>query len=334
MTDTFSVPLEEGKVKCLLCPHLCKIKNGEAGYCRIRRNKAGKIVNEAYRMYSGVSFDPIEKKPLYHFYPGSKILSVGSVGCNMRCQWCQNCEISQTGIEGSRQLVKLTPEDLLKMAREDSRNIGIAYTYNEPTINFESIIEVGELFHSVGLKNVFVSNAYINEEAPTEYLKFADAFNIDSKAFDKSIHQKYTGAKLEPILSNCIKIKKSGCHLELTFLLVPEVNDSVVSFVSFINWISIELGTDTILHISRYFPRYNFSKPATSPQLLEKFYTLASEKLQFVYPGNYNSEGQEATKCPSCGETVIVRRGYTAEIIQGSIGGNCWNCNTKVFVGT
>jgi pyruvate formate lyase activating enzyme len=333
MIDSYSVQLDESKTSCLLCPRKCIISSGEAGFCRIRINREGKIINEAYRLYSGVSFDPIEKKPLYHYYPGSTILSVGSVGCNMHCQWCQNCEISQTGITGSRELLKLSPNDLLKMAFRDSRNIGIAYTYNEPTINFETIIEVGPLFRQEGLKNVFVTNAFISDAVLMEYLKFADAFNVDVKVFDKKTHIKFTGATLEPILSNLIAIKTAGCHLELTYLLIPEVNDDVESFKEFINWINIKLGLDTVFHISRYFPRYNFSNPPTSHDLLEKFYAIAHEKLNFVYIGNYLMHESENTYCPACGELLIIRRGYSTEIIKGYNAGICTKCDSKVFVG-
>ena len=331
MTVKYFQQLSDEKVKCGICPQNCVLKPGNVGSCKVRRNVAGEIQNETYQLYSGISYDPIEKKPLYHFYPGSIILSVGSVGCNMHCQWCQNCEISQQGIEGSSKLVKYTPENLLHVALQKDNNIGIAYTYNEPGINFETVIEVSELFMQNDLKNVMVTNGYVSKEPISEYLKTIDAFNVDIKAFEESAHHKYTGAKLKPVLENLILIKTAEKHLELTFLIVPGVNDNPRHFKKFIKWMSSELGMDVPLHISRYFPRYKYDNSPTSESVLEKFCNMASEKLNYVYAGNISLKNFEQTLCPSCHSVVIWRRGYYAKIEEHSKGGRCGNCGTKIF---
>lgn len=324
--------LSEEKVKCLLCPRNCIIKNGETGNCRIRRNIGGSLTAEAYNLFSSVSFDPIEKKPLYHYFPGRTILSVGSVGCNLHCQWCQNCEISQSGVMEYDRLISYTPEKLLELAKRDSQNIGIAYTYNEPTINFESNIEIAELFKKNELKNVLVTNGYISREPLAEYLEYIDAFNIDIKAFDNDIHIKYTGAKLKPVLDNSITIKESGKHLELTCLIVPGVSDNNDKFEKLVGWISTELGRNIPLHISRYFPRYRYSAGATPESKLEEFCTIAASKLDFVYAGNMHSAIFENTICPVCKATVIRRKGYYAQILADKYDGKCTVCGAKIFV--
>jgi pyruvate formate lyase activating enzyme len=333
MISGFAHKADGDKIQCTLCPRNCRLLSGETGFCHIRRNQDERIINEAYRLYSGISFDPIEKKPLYHFYPGSTILSAGTVGCNMHCQWCQNCEISQTGVKHSRSLTYLEPADLLNMAAKDAKNIGIAYTYNEPTINFESIIETGPLFRNAGYKNVFVTNGYISQEALKEYLQFADAFNVDIKSFNQKIHVKFTGAALKPVLDTCISIRKADCHLELTYLIIPGVNDGIADFSLFLKWVSSELGTSTILHLSRYFPRYKFTSPTTSVQLMQEFYSHAREQFFFTYPGNLIIPGTEDTFCPSCGELLIKRSGYSAVTADGVKDGKCRKCSLKVFTG-
>lgn len=324
--------LGDKKVKCTLCPRNCILKDGVAGYCRIRRNRGGTIINESYRLYSGISFDPIEKKPLYHFFPGRTILSVGSVGCNMRCRWCQNFEISQTCVAETSRLVYYTPDQLLELALRDSNNIGIAFTYNEPTINIESIIEAAENFKLSGLKTVLVTNGYVSPKPLKEYLDLIDAFNVDVKAFDEPTHIKYTGAKLQPVMDNLIEIKKSGKHLELTCLIVPGISDNNTKFQSFISWIVDNLGDDIPLHLSRYYPKYKLETAATSENLIVEFCTHASAKLKFVYAGNVHSLNFENTKCPQCQTLIIQRNGYYSKVLNHIKDGKCSVCGSKIFV--
>lgn len=324
--------LEGGKVHCRLCPHSCKLGEGMAGICRIRRNIGGKLIAEGYETYSAISFDPIEKKPLYHFYPGTEILSVGGLGCNMRCKWCQNCEISQSGVETRVNKKQMTARQLLQLAGSRNKNIGIAYTYNEPTIAFESNIQVARLFRKEGYKNVLVSNGYLSEIPLNEYLKYIDAVNLDIKAFNPITHLQFTGARLEPVLKNAVKIFKAGIHLELTYLVVSSVNDDETEFRDFIKWMVKELGNETPLHISRYFPRHEFNVEATNPATLKSFVKIAQEYLDYIYLGNYISQEYEHTICAECKELIIEREGYHVRVSPLSGDGNCNNCGQKVFV--
>ncbi len=324
--------LEDKKVQCFLCPHSCFISEGRRGVCRIRLNQKGELIPETYRKYSAIGFDPIEKKPLYHFHPGKEILSLGSVGCNMRCKWCQNCEISQTGIEGSRDLIELSPEKIIEKAMQRPENIGLAFTYNEPSISFETVIETATLSKEAGLKNVMVSNGYIGEKAMSVYLDCIDAFNIDIKAFDEEVYKKYANAQLKPVLENLKQINQRGRHLELTYLLVPGVNDDLKKFKSFVDWINNNLGPETVLHISRYFPRYKFSTSATSTFMLEEFAHNAAQKIYFVYGGNYASTKHAHTYCPSCSTVVIRRLGYSIIHTGNKKDGNCPECNKPIYI--
>lgn len=331
MEAAFYNKLENNKVQCFLCPHNCIIAEGRRGVCKVRRNNNGELIAETYQKYSAVGFDPIEKKPLYHFHPGKEILSLGSVGCNMSCKWCQNCEISQVGVDGSRELIELSSEKVIQMAMQRPNNIGLAFTYNEPGISYETVIETASLSKKNNLKNVLVSNGYIGEKALSNYLEIIDAFNIDIKAFENDIYKQYTNAPLQPVLNNLKKINKKGRHLELTYLLVPGVNDNFKKFGELINWIYENLGPETVLHISRYFPRFKFSVRATPTNIIEKFADLAAQKLYFVYAGNYSSTKYSHTYCPHCSTIVIQRMGYSTSIV-GETDGNCPQCNRAVFV--
>ena len=331
MEALFYTKLNDNKVQCTLCPHECILKDGQTGICRIRKNIAGQLQAETYELFSSISFDPIEKKPLYHFFPGKEILSVGSFGCNMRCQWCQNCEISQTGVNSLKSSKHYSQDELINLAQNNPNNIGVAFTYNEPSIAFETNIMVAKLFREKGLKNVMVSNGYMNKPVLTEYLKYIDAFNLDIKGFNSNTHKKYTSARLEFILNNAKTVHKSGIHLELTYLVVPGANDNIEEFEGFVMWIKNELSPNVPLHISRYFPRNKYTRTATTPELLNLFASAASEELNYVYLGNLNSSEYQNTHCPLCLSEVIMRNGYTIYITEKSNKGMCENCNIKIF---
>jgi pyruvate formate lyase activating enzyme len=324
--------LENSFVQCTLCPHNCRLRNGKIGVCRIRKNTDGMLEAETYYKFSAVSFDPIEKKPLYHFHPGKEILSIGSLGCNMHCNWCQNCEISQAGIEENVPTKYFSPDQLLLKAKQRQENIGIAFTYNEPGIAFESNIEIAKLFKKEGFINALISNGYLNSKPLQEYLEYIDAVNLDIKGFDPGKHKRYTGATLQPVLENAKTIFGKGIHLELTYLVVTGVNDSEKEFQSFLQWITSELSANVPLHISRYFPRYNFHTQATPTLTLKKFSDLASDKLKFVYLGNYYSEEYHDTHCSGCNQLLVQRKGYHVLVSSGAEGGECPKCGEKVFV--
>jgi pyruvate formate lyase activating enzyme len=324
--------LENESIKCFLCPHECIIQSGKRGICRVRSNVKGILMAESFQLYSAIHFDPIEKKPLYHFYPGREILSVGSVGCNLRCEWCQNCDISQNGINDGKGLVTISPERLCEMALDYANNIGIAYTYNEPSISYESIILTADLFKEKGLKNIMVTNGYFGIQAREEYIQLMDAFNVDVKAFSDIILKKYTGSTLQPVLDTIKKAKIAGKHVELTYLVIPEINDDEKQFSDFIRWILNETGKETVLHISKYFPRFKMIKPPTQTEKLNLLAQFAGENLDFVYLGNTNSDEYCHTKCPKCNLTLLTRAGYRTEKNRDCKQGVCPNCKTKIFV--
>ena len=330
MEARFYEKIEKNKVHCHLCPHECIIHEGKSGVCSVRSNVGGLLIADTYGSLSAVNIDPIEKKPLYHFYPGKEIFSLGSLGCNFKCSCCQNYNISQTGISGFPRIVKMTIPKIISTAKENPDNIGIAYTYNEPTIWFEYMIDIASQAQKSGLKNVMVSNGYINPKPLSELLSYIDAFNIDLKAFDKSVHKKLTGGSLSNVLDSLVMIVRQHKHLEITFLAIPDFNDDMVDFRNMIDWMSKNLGTSIPLHLSRYFPRYKMTNEATSLGLLRKMAEMASEKLQFVYIGNVPEDEFQNTMCPQCGQLVIERRGYFVSLLQTNSMGQCNFCGFKI----
>jgi pyruvate formate lyase activating enzyme len=321
------------KVKCNLCPHECIIMSDHSGICRVRTNEGGVLSADMYGAVAAMQFDPVEKKPLYHFHPGREILSLGSLGCNFHCSCCQNYEISQTGRTGFPRLQILSIPKIISTASANPDNIGVAYTYNEPTIGYEFMYDIAAEIHRIGLKNVMVSNGYINQEPLTDLLPFIDAFNIDIKGADKKIHKKFTGGNLEHVLETISAIIASGKHLEITFLVVPGINDDLKLFEKMIEWISTSTGKDTALHISRYFPRFRMNTESTSLQTLNKMAELASKSLSYVYLGNTAGEYYQDTICPGCGSLMIKRNGYQTSRIGISIKGNCSYCGHIIAIG-
>lgn len=320
------------KVKCTLCPNNCIIQEGKAGLCRIRENRNGSLIASVFGQYSAIAFDPIEKKPLYHFYPGSQILSLGTIGCNLHCAWCQNCEISQKGPDTFfRGLQQENPEDLLKLSLENPDNIGVAFTYNEPGISIESNAEVARLFKENGLKTVLVSNAYLNPEALAEYAQLIDAFNVDLKAFDEANYKKNTGGSFDIVRRNILSLLNAGKHVEITCLIVPGVNDNEQDFRLFLGWFVSNCGKDIAIHLSRYFPHFKMNVAPTPAKLLENFAQIASEHVHYVYVGNMYSEKYTNTHCPECGEILIERKAYQVKKYQDLKSGFCKKCGTKLI---
>jgi pyruvate formate lyase activating enzyme len=321
---------QDSLVQCTLCPHNCLIRDDHAGICRVRRNQGGILVAESYGRLSAIHLDPVEKKPLYHYFPGNNILSVGSVGCNMRCGCCQNWEISQVPVTGYPFARIHTPADIVDMTDSADQQIGVAYTYNEPGIWFEFMLDTARLVQAKGLKNVMVSNGYISPEPLDELLQYIDAFNIDLKGFTDDFYRTRTGARLEPVLDSLKSIRRSGRHLEITFLVIPSLNDGEDEFRNMIGWISGELGRDTVLHLSRYHPMYKLNIEANSRHSLEHLYAIAREKLFYVYVGNLETDGLQDTYCPVCGDKVIARSQYHVNIVSLNIHGACLHCGTQI----
>ncbi len=319
------------KVNCNLCPHNCKIKDGDTGICNVRRNVEGKLISENFGRLSAINFDPIEKKPLYHFFPGSVILSLGSIGCNMKCKCCQNWQISQTSAEEFRVPDIYKPKDIIRLAGSRSNNIGVAYTYNEPTVWYEFMLETSRLVRAEGQKNVVVSNGFINEAPLKELLKYIDAFNIDLKAFNDKFYKEISSASLEPVKNTLKIISESGKHLEITNLVIPSLNDDENEFKDMVEWIAGELGKDTVLHLSRYHPVYHMNIEPTGHVILERLYNIASEILNYVFVGNINLKDYQDTKCRKCNRTIISRAGYFIEKTGMDSDGKCLNCGTSII---
>ena len=274
---------ENGLTRCLLCPHECLIIEGNTGLCKARKNIAGELFSLSYGKISCINLDPIEKKPLKHFYPGTKIMSFGSFGCNFRCSFCQNWEISQCD-ETTMPLQELSAEEASKLALTQN-SIGSAYTYNEPLINFEWVLETSQKIKSKNGKNVLVTNAYANPNVLDELLGFIDAANIDVKAFSESFYRKYCGGSLTKVIEAVEKFAQKSVHIEITTLLIPGENDSVEEISRLVDWLS-GINSEIPLHFSRYFPNYKLELNQTPIDILQRAAGIASKKLRYVYLGN------------------------------------------------
>lgn len=318
---------EEGRGICELCPRGCRLREGAAGACRARAMSGGRIIPRTYGAVTSMSIDPIEKKPLYHFMPGAGILSVGTYGCNLSCKFCQNWEISQREA-GHRQL---TPEELARLAESTrGQSVGVAYTYSEPLVWYEFVHDCVGLIHERGLVNVLVTNGYINREPFGELLPYIDAVNIDLKAFSSEFYKSVCGGDLEPVLRSIRQAYESGCHVELTTLVVPGLNDSGEEMDSLATWIAA-LSPDIPLHVSRYFPSYRMTAPPTPMPALQACVEAARTRLHYVYVGNATVPGGSDTVCPSCGTTVIRRHGYDRVEVLLS-GSSCPECGAGIPV--
>jgi pyruvate formate lyase activating enzyme len=320
---------DNDKLECQLCPHFCKIAEGKTGICRVRKNTGEKIDLLTYGVISGYSLDPVEKKPLYHFFPGYNILSIGSYGCNMRCDFCQNYHISQNIPENilRSNIPGRIAEDLLS----SENNIGIAFTYNEPIISFEFMHDVAFIAKESGFSTVMVSNGFVNTQPLLEIIRFIDAFNIDLKAFNTSFYKKLAGADIEPVKNSLKQIAKSGRHLEITTLIIPGQNDSTHEMELQSEWIANELGKDIPFHLSRYFPTYKRDDPATSQDTLNRLFETASKNLSYVYLGNTNSDSGQNTCCPNCGTIVTKRSGYNTNLLNIDKEGICTVCGNLIY---
>lgn len=270
-------------VKCEVCPHGCVLSEGQTGLCKARQNKEGAIVSKNYGHITAMALDPIEKKPLYRFMPGSYILSVGSFGCNLRCPFCQNHDIACADMPHKASLI-LSPSELTARAKEYPNNIGVAFTYNEPLIGYEYVLDCAKLLRRANKKVVLVTNGYINQKPLLDLVPYVDAVNIDLKGFSEEFY-KFAGARLAPVLDS-IKTCFAHCHVEITTLIVPDKNDSVEEMREMSAWIAgIDKGIP--LHVSRFFPRYKMIE--SSPTPVKTVYSLAAvarEQLTYVYEGN------------------------------------------------
>lgn len=267
-------------VQCTLCPQYCLIKDGHTGFCNARHNEEGVLYSLNYGVISSYGIDPIEKKPLKNFCSGSKIFSIGSFGCNLKCSFCQNHSISQEIKKG----IHTTPQNIADIATHEANNLGIAFTYNEPLIGYEFVLETAKINKQNNKKNVLVTNGYINKEPLEEIIPYVDAMNIDLKSFDEQYYEQICKGKLQPVL-DCIERSSKSVHLEITTLLVTDKVDNIKNIQSIAKWIS-KIDPEIPLHLSRYFPNYQYDKAPTSIEFMEKAKKEAQKYLQHVYLGN------------------------------------------------
>ncbi len=276
----FYKALDGDKVQCELCPHFCLIEPDKIGICKVRKNIKGRLYSLNYAKISSLALDPIEKKPLYHFHSGEYILSVGTSGCNLKCLFCQNWSISQE----TPDLKQISSEFLVQEAKSND-SFGIAYTYNEPFIWYEFVFDTARLAKENGLRNVLVTNGFINPKPLKDMLQFIDAMNIDLKSIGNNFYKDYCKASLKPVLET-IKTSSRYCHVELTNLVISGLNDKEENFIQLRDWIYDNLGPDAILHISRYFPCYKMNIIPTPIDTLKKAQEIIGKKLRYVYLGN------------------------------------------------
>jgi len=325
--------MKEGRVRCVLCPHHCHLQEGAAGLCGVRLNLGGELYTENYEEICSLALDPIEKKPLYHFYPGSHILSLGTFGCNLFCPFCQNYSLAHAGRSLSRKGIGEAGAEMgeaqiisrpdsyarssqwltamaLQAVREGS--VGVAFTYNEPGIWYEYVAECAARLQEAGQKVVLVTNGYIEEAPLRELLPLVDAMNIDVKAFTPEFYQKHCRGKLQSVMET-VETAAAGCHVEVTSLIIPGENDDPAEIGALAHWLA-GIDCHIPLHLSRYHPAFSFTRPATPLHTMETARQAAREHLDFVYLGNLGETN--ATPCLNCGEVLIQRNIYQTRLVN------------------
>lgn len=298
-------------LNCKICERRCIISQGKAGFCQMRENDEGKLYSLNYAAASSVAVDPIEKKPLFHFYPGTTVFSLGSVGCNFRCKYCQNWGISQAELEhiSTRDML---PEEAIRLTKEYGCK-SIAWTYNEPTMWFEYTLDSAKLAKKEDIKTVYVTNGYMSEESFQEINPYLDAANIDLKGMSNKFYEDLCEARLKPVLDNIIRMHDAHIHIEVTNLLIPGYNDSKEDIKALISFMVEEVGVEVPLHFTRFFPQYQMQNiHPTNIESLQRAHDLAKESgMQYVYIGNAPTADGETTFCPECGEPIIKRDGFS-----------------------
>ncbi|GAB6189190.1 AmmeMemoRadiSam system radical SAM enzyme [Marinitoga arctica] len=321
----FYEKLNNKKVKCQLCPHNCILQNNVIGFCRARKNVNGKLYSLNYGEITAINIDPIEKKPLFHFHPGEEVVSLGTWGCNFRCLFCQNFEISQ---ERPYSIYKLKPDEIVNFVNKKNSKI-VAFTYSEPIVWYEYVYETAKLLKENNIKTVLVTNGYINKKPLLKLIPYIDAMNIDLKGFNDEFYKKVIAGQKEPVMESIKLAYENKVHIEITTLVVTNGNDKIEELEKMFNWIG-NISKEIPLHLSRYYPVYKYNEPPTDIEKLKKLYSLAKNYLNYVYLGNVWDEKYESTYCPSCGELLIKRTGYNIKINNIDEKGRCKSCLKKI----
>jgi pyruvate formate lyase activating enzyme len=325
--------LDDERVQCYLCAHRCRISEGKRGVCHVRENRGGALYTLVYGRTISQHVDPVEKKPLAHFYPGTTAYSIATVGCNFRCEWCQNADISQ--MPRDRHFIagnKASPEQIVAAARRSGCR-SIAYTYTEPTIFFEYAYDTARLAREAGIANIYVTNGFMTA-GPGEMLEtfdpYLDAANVDLKAFRDETYRRYVGGRLQPVLDSLKKMKELGVWVEVTTLVVPGINDDEEELRDAARFVAQELGPETPWHISRFYPGYQMTHvPPTPIATLRRAQEIGEEEgLRYIFVGNV--PGEANTECHACGELLIRRSGYLILANRVASGQVCPNCDTPV----
>jgi pyruvate formate lyase activating enzyme len=323
-------PDDNGKILCTLCPRYCRIGEGQAGFCYIRQNHNGKLYSMGYGRPTGFAIDPIEKKPLSHFYPGTPILSFGTAGCNLGCRFCQNWSISKAKLDESNSFYA-SPEDVVSLAIKH-KVPSIAFTYNDPTIFGEYVIDISKIAREKGIKTVMVTAGYIDKKARNDVYKYIDAANVDLKGFTDRFYFKLTFSHLKDILDTLVWLKnETDVWFEITTLLIPGENDSSEEIKQECNWILKNLGDNVPVHFTAFHPDFKMTdKERTPEKTLNRARDIAiSAGIKYCYVGNVHSIDGQTTYCPNC-KTPLIKRDWHSVIINKLENGQCFNCGTKI----
>jgi pyruvate formate lyase activating enzyme len=328
-----SKELQDKKVLCLACAHACKLNKDEHGICGVRKNKDGQLMLRVYGLASAMNIDPVEKKPLFHFLPDTSTFSLGTVGCNFKCKFCQNWGISQYPQTHNFQVFghKLSPKKAVELAL-NYKCSSISYTYNEPVVFFEYTYDIAKLAKEFGLKNVYVTSGYETTKALEILSEVIDAMNIDLKSFNNNFYQNLCSAKLKPVLEAIKFAHKKGIWIEVTTLIIPSENDSEKELRDIAKFL-VDVDSSIPWHVSAFHPDYLLkNKPPTPPETLIDAYHIGKEEgLKYVYVGNYSNEKFESTYCPKCNFRVIDRRGHLGQYVSNNlVEGKCPNCGYAV----
>lgn len=318
-----------GSVQCLLCPFKCILKPNQRGVCQVRVNLNGKLISLVYGKAASINIDPIEKKPIFHMYPGSDIFSIATFGCNLGCRFCQNWQLSQQKPDGQKHY-SLPPETVVNTS-QIYKCRSIAYTYSEPIVFYEYVYDSASIAKERNIKNVMVTAGFINKKPLKKLNTVIDAANVDLKGFSDKFYREYCSGALKPVLNTLVTMKEDGLLVEITNLIIPTINDDLKLISKMCKWIASNLGKHTPLHLSRFHPMYKLKNLPPTPKktLINARKTALDNGLKYVYIGNISTEDGETTFCPSCKKPMIKRIGYTI-LVNNVVKGMCPDCNTKI----